>query len=129
MLIAQIPGGVPNGDVLNRVDRNTGQYTFYRTAGPAISPRPTSIIEDRSGFLWVGTGGLGLTRYDLKTGVFKKFRHSPTDPFSLSSDHVAQLFIDHAGRLWAATFDGLDRFDPATSASLCIGRSGCLTRQ
>jgi len=102
-------------DALNRVDRNTGQYTFYQTAGPGVSPRPTSIIEDRSGFLWVGTGGLGLTRYDLKTGLFKKFRHSPTDPFSLSSDHVAQLIIDHAGRLWAATFDGLDRFDPATS--------------
>jgi len=28
---------------------------------------------------------------------------------------VAQLLIDDAGRLWAATFDGLDRFDPATS--------------
>jgi hypothetical protein len=25
------------------------------------------------------------------------------------------LFINHAGRLWATTFDGLDRFDPANS--------------
>jgi len=102
-------------DALNHVDRNTGQYTFYWPAGPGVRPRPTSIIEDRPGFLWIGTGGLGLTRYDPKTGTFKKFRHSPTDPFSLSSDHVAQLLIDDAGRLWAATFDGLDRFDPATS--------------
>jgi len=104
-------------DTLNRVDRNTGQYTFYRTVGPGVRPRPTSIIGDRSGFLWVGTGGLGLIRYDPKTGLFKKFRHSPTDPLSLSSDNVTQLLIDHAGRLWAATFDGLDRFDPATSHS------------
>ncbi len=78
-------------DALNRVDRNTGQYTFYRTVGQGAHPRPTSIIGDRSGFLWVGTGGLGLLRYDPKTGRFKKFRHSPTDPFSLSSDNVTQF--------------------------------------
>jgi ligand-binding sensor domain-containing protein len=102
-------------DALQRVDRNTGKYTLYRIAPPGVRPRPTSIIEDRSGFLWVGTGGLGLIRYDVETGLFKRFRHSPTDPFSLSRDNVVQLFIDHAGRLWIGTFDGLNRFDPATS--------------
>jgi PAS domain S-box-containing protein len=102
-------------DALNRVDRKTGQYTFYRTLGLGVRFRPTSIVEDPSGFLWIGTGGLGLIRFDPKTARFKMFRHSPTDPSSLSSDNVAQLAIDHAGRVWAATFDGLDRFDPATS--------------
>jgi signal transduction histidine kinase len=33
----------------------------------------------------------------------------------LSSDLVARLFIDRAGTLWATTFNGLNRFDPATS--------------
>ena len=102
-------------DALYRVDRNTGKYTVLSLAGPGLSPRPTTIVEDRSGFLWVGTGGLGLTRYDPKTGQLKTFRHSPTDPFSLSNDNVTQLFIDHAGTLWATTFDGLNRFDAATS--------------
>ncbi len=102
-------------DALNRVDRKTGQYTFYRTEGPGVSPRPNTMIEDRSGFLWVGSDGQGLTRFDPKTGLFKTFRHSPTDRFSLSSDHVTRLLIDHTGTLWATTFDGLDRFDPATS--------------
>src|SRR5260370_41865978 len=58
-------------DTLNRVDRNTGQYTFYRTVGPGVRPRPTSIIGDRSGFLWVGTGGLGLIRFAPKNGLLK----------------------------------------------------------
>ena len=102
-------------DALYRVDRNSGKYTVLSPAGPGVSPRPTTIVEDRSGFLWVGTGGLGLTRYDPKTGQLKTFRHSPTDPFSLSNDNVTQLFIDHAGTLWATTFDGLNRFDAATS--------------
>jgi PAS domain S-box-containing protein len=102
-------------DALNRVDRKTGQYTFHRTAGAGLSPRPSAIIEDRSDFLWLGSDGHGLTRFDPKTGRFKTFRHNPMDRFSLSSDLVTQLLIDHAGRLWATTFDGLDRFDPATS--------------
>jgi PAS domain S-box-containing protein len=102
-------------DALYRVNRTTGQYTVLRPAGPGVSPRPTTILEDRSGFLWVGTGGLGLIRYDPKNGRFKTFRHNPTDPSSLSSDNVTQLLVDHAGTLWATTFDGLNRFDPATS--------------
>jgi ligand-binding sensor domain-containing protein/signal transduction histidine kinase len=100
---------------LNRVDRKTGQYTFYRTAGPGVSWRPISIIKDRSGSLWVGSNRHGLTRFDHKTGMFKTFRHGPTDRFSLSNDVVNRLLIDHAGTLWATTFDGLNRFDAATS--------------
>jgi PAS domain S-box-containing protein len=102
-------------NALNRVDRKTGQYTFYRTAVPGVSPRPTAIVEDRLGFLWVGSDNHGLTRFDPKTGLFRTFRHSPTDRFSLSSDRITGLFIDHAGTLWATTHNGLNRFDPATS--------------
>jgi ligand-binding sensor domain-containing protein/signal transduction histidine kinase len=102
-------------DALNRVDRETGHYTFYRTPGLGVSWRPIGIIEDRAGFLWVGSDRHGLTRFDRKTGLFRTFRYSPTDRFSLSSDVVTQLLIDHAGTLWATTFDGLNRFDAATS--------------
>ena len=102
-------------DALHRVDRKTGRYTPYRTAGPGVSARPTDIVQDRSGFLWIGSDGHGLTRFDPKTGLFKTFRHNPTDRSNLSSDLVTQLLIDHGGTLWATTFDGLDRFDPAAS--------------
>jgi PAS domain S-box-containing protein len=102
-------------DALNRLDRKTGQYTFYLTGGPEAYSDPIAIIEDRSGFLWVGTDLHGLLRFDPRTGRFKAFRHTPTDRFSLSSDLVTRVLIDHTGTLWATTFDGLDRFDPATS--------------
>src|ERR1700733_8061001 len=74
-------------DALYRVDRNSGKYTVLWPTGPGVSPRPTPVLEDRSGFLWIGNGDLGLTRYDPKTGRFKTFRHNPTDPLSLSSDN------------------------------------------
>jgi PAS domain S-box-containing protein len=102
-------------DALNRVDRKTGQYTFYLTGEAGAYSDPIAIIEDRSGFLWVGTDLHGLLRFDPRTGRFKAFRHSPTDRFSLSSDLVTRVLIDHTGTLWATTFVGLDRFDPATS--------------
>jgi ligand-binding sensor domain-containing protein/signal transduction histidine kinase len=102
-------------DALNRVDRRSGRYTFYRLAGPGVNWRPVGMIEDRSGFLWVGSDRHGLTRFDPRTGLFRTFRHSPTDRSSLSSNTVIQLLIDHAGTLWATTFDGLNRFDAATS--------------
>ena len=102
-------------DALNRVDPKTGKYRFYRIAGPQVNWRPTAIVEDQSGFLWLGSDGHGLVRFDPVTGQFKAFRHSLTNQSSLSHDLVTHLLIDHAGTLWAATFDGLDRFDPVNS--------------
>ena len=84
-------------NALNRVDRKTGHYNFYQTAGPGVSPRPTAIVEDRSGFLWIGSDNHGLARFDPKTGLSRRFRHSPTGQFSLSSDYVTHLLIDQAG--------------------------------
>jgi PAS domain S-box-containing protein len=100
---------------LNRVDRKTGQYTVYPTAGQGAYFPPISIIQDPSGFLWAGSDGLGLMRFDPRTGQFRTFRHSPVDRFSVSSDVVIRPLIDHTGTLWVTTTDGLDRFDPATS--------------
>jgi PAS domain S-box-containing protein len=74
-----------------------------------------SIVEDRSGFLWFGTYGGGLNRYDPRTGRFAVFRHDPGDPYSLSNDVVYSLTIDRQGTLWAGTEDGLNRCeDPVT---------------
>jgi streptogramin lyase len=73
-----------------------------------------AITEDLSGRLWFGTIGGGLNCFDRKTERFKAYRHDPADLHSLSHDTVPSLFIDHKGKLWAGTEDGLDRFDPAT---------------
>jgi signal transduction histidine kinase/streptogramin lyase len=73
-----------------------------------------SIAEDRSGYLWFGTLGGGLNRYDRRSGRFKVFRHNPADASSLSHDNVLGLFVDQKGTLWAGTEDGLSAFDPAT---------------
>ena len=103
---------------LNRLDRKTGRYTFYRhdPANPASIATGVvhAMVEDRAGFLWFGTWGGGLNRFDRRTGRFKAYRHDPADAASLSHDNILSLLIDHSGTLWAGTDDGLNRLDART---------------
>ncbi len=95
-------------EALHRIDRK---------AMSSVTSAPDAVIairEDASGDLWLGTFNQGLHRFDRRTGRNKTYHHNPSDPYSLSNDVVTRLLIDHNGTLWAATFDGLNRFDAAT---------------
>jgi signal transduction histidine kinase/ligand-binding sensor domain-containing protein len=101
-------------EALNRFDRKAGRVTAYRTGGPEVGTDVMSIREDRAGYLWIGTYGHGLHRFDRRTGKFKTYRHNPADPYSVSSDFVLRLLVDHDGALWAGTADSLARYDALT---------------
>ncbi len=70
---------------------------------------------DRSGQLWVGTDGGGLSRYVHESDDFINLRHDPSYPYSLSSDRIRVIFQDSAGIYWIGTDGGglnrLDRVD------------------
>ena len=66
-----------------------------------------SILQDREGYLWIGTQE-GLNRYDGYR--FKVFKNDPEDPGSLSESEVSVVYEDRAGELWVGTHGGLDRF-------------------
>jgi ligand-binding sensor domain-containing protein/DNA-binding CsgD family transcriptional regulator len=70
------------------------------------------MLQDRTGFLWVGTDN-GLNRYDGRE--FKVFRHRSGDSASLAHNSVTALCQDSAGAIWVGTWGGgLDRLDPQT---------------
>jgi signal transduction histidine kinase/ligand-binding sensor domain-containing protein len=70
------------------------------------------IIQDRTGFIWLGTED-GLNRYDGYG--FKVYRNIPGDTLSLSNNYIWTICEDKAGQLWIATESGgLNRFDPVT---------------
>jgi ligand-binding sensor domain-containing protein/signal transduction histidine kinase len=97
---------------LNRIDRRSRESTSYQPPGQGLSSDVIAITEDRAANLWIGTYGAGLSRFDRRTGLFRTYVHKPENPSSLSNNIVSRMLIDHAGTMWIATYNGLDRFDP-----------------
>jgi signal transduction histidine kinase/CheY-like chemotaxis protein/ligand-binding sensor domain-containing protein len=69
------------------------------------------LYEDRRGYLWIGTEGGGLNRYDKQRDHFKRYQHS-ADPHSLSHDEILSIIEDAEGRIWVGTEYGLNVYFP-----------------
>jgi len=69
------------------------------------------IEEYPVGYLWLGTYGGGLNRYDIASGKTTHF----TEQDGLSNNVVYGVLKDKASmQLWVSTNKGLSRFDPST---------------
>src|SRR5258706_6485557 len=70
------------------------------------------ILQDREGFLWVGTWS-GLIRYDgYSTTVF----HSDNAPDKIKSNKIIVIYEDRDGFIWIGTHQGgLFRYDRNTN--------------
>ena len=66
----------------------------------------TAITEDKDGYLWIGTWGNGLIKFDKKNNKGIHYYYDPDDPFSISSSRVTDLISDSNDELWIATFGG-----------------------
>lgn len=66
----------------------------------------TAITEDNEGYLWIGTWGNGLIRFDKKNNKGIHYYNDPDSPFSISSNRVTDLISDSNDELWIATFGG-----------------------
>jgi ligand-binding sensor domain-containing protein/signal transduction histidine kinase len=95
---------VATAGALVRIDVATGATT----ALPAPFSRPTQLIEDRDGNVWIGTLE-GLVRF--REGRFDHF----TTRDGLPEDHVVAVFEDREGSLWVGTrSSGLAQFTDRT---------------
>ena len=68
-----------------------------------------SILQDDYGFIWIGTNGSGLYRYD---GIdYKYYKHIINDSTSISSSQINCSYLDSRNRLWVGTEVGLNLYD------------------
>ena len=124
---------VATEDGLNRYDGYSFQHYFNDPEDPAsIAMNYTTALHlDRSGDLWVGTWGSGVSRYNRETDSFVHFPHREGDTTTLSGGQVNAMLEDLQGKLWICTANGglsvLDsesgrvvhyRHDPADPMSL-----------
>jgi ligand-binding sensor domain-containing protein/serine phosphatase RsbU (regulator of sigma subunit) len=72
-----------------------------------------SILAASTGKVWIGTEGDGLFVLEPATKKLVPYHHDPTDPLSLSDDHVSALYEDRDGNIWVGTHNGLNRIDHA----------------
>jgi ligand-binding sensor domain-containing protein len=104
---AELPGGdilvgTLGGLAVVRDDR----VLPVAAAGPPISSA-FSLLVDRLGRVWIGTGTQGLAR--LNEGRIELLPGT-------GATVVYTLFLDRAGTLWAGTLDGLYRLAPGAAA-------------
>ena len=69
----------------------------------------TSIIQDHYGFIWLGTAGVGINRFDGMNYV--NYRHSLKDSTSINSSNIYCSYLDRKKRLWFGTEEGLNLYD------------------
>ncbi len=81
----------------------------------AFNPALQTILEDRTGKLWVATQN-GLNRYDKAQRRFQHFLHVPGDAASLDSSNIFSVYADRQGVLWVGTDKGLNRYDEKRQA-------------
>jgi len=109
--------GTSTGSVY-RIGKSLKEYTLFvhdvEDPGSLTPGWVTTIFEDRSRTIWVGTYG-GLNRFDRKTLSFTHFMHDREDTSTLSHNGVLEIFEQRCGTLWVGTEVGLNRWNSSTS--------------
>jgi len=88
-------------EIKQLVDGKPGAYPLPAARGQL---QPSSLLLDRNGGLWIGTGDQGLLH--VHQGRTDRFTRAD----GLSGDAVSRMFEDQEGNIWVATLSGLDRF-------------------
>ena len=75
------------------------------------------FLEDEAGNWWTTVGfSHGLIVTNPKTNDKRIFLHNASDPTSLSDDNVTYLRQANDGKMWAATLNGANLFNPQTNS-------------
>ncbi|MDR1981759.1 MAG: response regulator [Tannerellaceae bacterium] len=110
------------------LNRQTGGFSHIKARDDGLpSNFIKSIQEDKYGFLWLGTEGGGLSRFDPEKNLFHTFRQA--DHHMLASDYITILFIDSRERLWIGTNLGISCMDVKSGTFIPFDQNNGLHRK
>lgn len=96
----------------------SGVYLLNKKSGNikkivATISMTNAIYEDSQGKIWVATTEEGL--FSFADGKVTNYRHSASNPNTISSDVVRSCCEDKSGNMWIGTFDGLNKLNKNTA--------------
>lgn len=105
--------GTSNG--LYYFDKETGTFqTVTMKSSDSFKVSVLSIVEDRSGVLWLGTFK-GLIKVGNLKPKFKVYRSSENAPYSFSNDDIGAIYNDGNDIVWIGTWGkGINIFNYKT---------------
>ena len=119
------------GDAQNLANASVGIESFRHSATIMkvfSQDNVLAIVEDRTGFLWLGTYGGGLQKFDPRTKAFTSFVQDEFRSNSLSNNFIFSLYQDRSDVLWIGTYGGgLNKYDPAESKFISYHRDPRIT--
>jgi ligand-binding sensor domain-containing protein/signal transduction histidine kinase len=105
---------VATANGLNRYDGVTQRFTVYHEPSPDAATKYVSMVEDKTGDLWLGSMGSGVLRFARATQELSVLHGSRGEPLALSNLRANAVFVDRVGKLWVGTENGLNKIDPVT---------------
>ena len=122
--------GTPAGEVFTYSIQGKKLEKFR----PVIrTKRIQAILQQSSTRIWIGTEGAGLLLVNPKTQEIKTYRHSTSNPQSISSNYIRSLALDTQNHLWIGTLNDLSIYhensDTFTSYSSSSMESGSLSQR
>lgn len=100
-------------------------HDAFPNAAPLTSERPSTILPDTNGIVWIGTLDSGLDRFNTSTGEVTNFSMAV---HGLPDDQVSALVKDRNNLLWVATRTGIARLNAMQSEFRVFGEEDGLLR-
>lgn len=95
------------GNVLGQ--SNSKVYNFVNVNEGISKVGMSTILQDHKDFLWIGTNGDGLYKYD---GIdYTSYKYKVQDSASLSSSLIYSTYLDNENKLWVGTEEGLNLYN------------------
>lgn len=107
----------------NPKDKTFKLFKPYPNVSPEVLENLVwTINQDDDGFLYIGTEGGGICKFDPKSEKFIDFINTHTHENSgLPSNRVISTFKDSKQRIWMGTADGLCLFDSKKGTFTTLG--------